>query len=556
VSAPTGRRPALRAGALAGAALAGLIARDLHQRQHAIVRNFPVVGHFRYLLEAVGPELRQYIVTSNDEERPFSRDQRRWVYASSKREINTFGFGTDNEMEEIDSLLVFKQSPFPALPPANGSAGSPPDYRVPAGKVLGAAHGRRGAFRPASLANVSGMSYGSLSPVAVEALNRGAAAAGCLHNTGEGGLAPAHQHGGELIFQIGTGYFGCRDEAGRFSLERLRERVAEAPVRAIEVKLSQGAKPGLGGLLPAAKVTDEIARIRGVPAGRDCASPAFHSAFADVDGLIAFVERIADATGLPVGVKSAVGDLGFWETLAARMAATGGGPDFVTVDGGEGGTGAAPLTFSDHVALPFKVAMSRVYPVFARVGLAEDVVFVGAGRLGFPDAALNALALGCDMINVGREAMLAIGCIQAQRCHTDRCPTGVATQNRWLMRGLDPELKSARAANYVVGLRSELLALARACGARHPALIDAGRIEVVGQRYSSTPFREVFGYEPGWPVVSEARRAELEGLIGAPAPPQPPGPEAGEQAGFPGAGDPTRRHQDIRGLGETASEAG
>ena len=540
---------------MAGAALAGLVARDLRQRQHAILRNFPVVGHFRYLLEAVGPELRQYIVTSNDEERPFSRDQRRWVYASSKREINTFGFGTDNEMEAIDSLVVFQHSPFPALPPAEGQPGAPPDYRVPAGKVLGAARGRRGAFRPSSLVNVSGMSYGSLSPVAVEALNRGAAQASCLQNTGEGGLAPAHQHGGELCFQIGTGYFGCRDEAGRFSLERLQERVAEAPVRAIEIKLSQGAKPGLGGLLPAAKVTEDIARVRGVPMGRDCASPAAHSAFSDVDGLIAFVERVADATGLPVGVKSAVGDLGFWDTLASRMAATGGGPDFVTVDGGEGGTGAAPMTFSDHVALPFKLAISRVYPLFARAGLAEDVVFIGAGRLGFPDAALNALALGCDMINVGREAMLAIGCIQAQRCHTDRCPTGVATHNRWLMRGLDPELKSARVANYIVALRSEMLSLAQACGARHPALIDPGRIEVVGQRYTSAPFREVFGYEPEWPVVSTAR-AQIGALIGGPAPVQPPGPEAGEQAGFPGAGDPARPHQDLRGVGETASEAG
>jgi glutamate synthase domain-containing protein 2 len=550
------RRNVVRAGALAGAGLAGLVVHDLRQRQHAIVRNFPVIGHFRYALESVGPELRQYIVTSNDEERPFSRDQRRWVYASSKREINTFGFGTDNEMEQVSSLVVFKQSPFPALPPADGEPGSAPDYAIVAGKVLGGAHGRRHAFRPRSLVNISGMSYGSLSPVAVEALNRGAALAGCLHNTGEGGLAPAHQQGGELVFQIGTGYFGCRDEAGRFSLERLRERIAEAPVRAIEIKLSQGAKPGLGGLLPAAKVTHEIARIRGVPAGRDCASPAAHTAFADVDGLIEFVERIAEATGLPVGVKSAVGDLGFWETLASRMAATGGGPDFLTVDGGEGGTGAAPLTFSDHVALPFKVAMSRVYPLFAEADLAQDVVFIGAGRLGFPDAALTALALGCDMINVGREAMLAIGCIQAQRCHTGTCPTGVATQSRWLMRGLDPELKSARAANYVVGLRSELLALARACGARHPALIDPGRIEVVAERYASTPFRDVFAYSPEWPVVSAARRREIEGLIGAPAPPLPPGPGAGEQAGFPGAGDPTRRHQDLRGLGERASEAG
>src|SRR5215213_9852583 len=340
----TAGRALARAGVLAGATLAGVAVRDLRQRQHALLRNFPVLGHFRYLLEAVGPELRQYIVTSNDEERPFSRDQRRWVYASAKREINTFGFGTDNEMEAIDSLLVFKQSPFPVPPPAKGEPGAAPDYRLPAGKVIGGFHRRAGAFRPPSLVNISGMSYGSLSPVAVEALNRGAAVAGCLHNTGEGGLAPAHRHGGELVFQIGTGYFGCRDEQGRFSLERLLERVAEAPVRALEIKLSQGAKPGLGGMLPAAKVTAEIAAIRGVPEGRDCVSPPRHTEFGDVDGLIAFVERLAEATGLPVGIKSAVGDLGFWETLAERMSSTGGGPDFVTIDGGEGGTGAAPMT--------------------------------------------------------------------------------------------------------------------------------------------------------------------------------------------------------------------
>jgi glutamate synthase domain-containing protein 2 len=555
MSASNGR-PLLRAGALAGAALGGLVAHDLRQRQHAILRNFPIVGHFRYLLESVGPELRQYIVTSNDEERPFSRDQRRWVYASAKREINTFGFGSDNEMEQIDSLVVFKHSPFPAAAPAEGTPGAPPHYHVPAGKVLGAAHRRARAFRPASLVNVSGMSYGSLSPVAVEALNRGAALAGSLHNTGEGGLAPAHLHGGELIFQIGTGYFGCRDEAGRFSLERLLERVAEAPIRAIEIKLSQGAKPGLGGLLPAPKVTEEIARIRGVPAYRDCASPASHSAFSDVDGLIEFVERLAGATGLPVGVKSAVGDLAFWTELADRMAATGGGPDFLTIDGGEGGTGAAPLTFSDHVALPFKLGMARVYPLFARAGIAEDVVFVGAGRLGFPDAALHALALGCDMVNVGREAMLAIGCIQALRCHTGRCPTGVATQSRWLMHGLDPDLKCARAANYLVALRAELLALSRACGARHPVLVDPDRIEVVSQRYGSAPLSEVFGYEAGWPLLSRERRAEVDALIGEPAPRPAPGPEAGEHAGVPGVGDPSRRHMDMRSAGAGTEEAG
>jgi glutamate synthase domain-containing protein 2 len=545
-----------RAGAVTGAALGGVAAYDLLQRHHAILRNFPLVGHLRFLLESFGPELRQYIVTSNDEERPFSRDQRRWVYASAKRQINTFGFGTDNDLEAEDGLIVLRHSPFPAPAAAEGEPGGRPDYALAAGKVLGAAHGRRRAFRPPSMVNISGMSYGSLSRVAVEALNRGAAAAGCLHNTGEGGLAPAHRHGGELIYQIGTGYFGCRDEAGRFSLERLQETIADVPVRALEIKLSQGAKPGLGGLLPAAKVTREIAGIRGVPAGRDCASPAGHSEFGDVDGLIEFVERLADATGLPVGVKSAVGDLGFWRDLTARMAATGAGPDFVTVDGGEGGTGAAPLAFSDHVALPFKLGFASIYPLFVAAGLAEDIVFIGAGRLGFPDEAIVALALGCDMINVGREAMLSIGCIQAMRCHTDRCPTGVATQSPWLMRGLDPDLKCVRATNYVVSLRGEMLSLGRACGVRHPALIDPDRIEMVNAGFRSLSLRDVFGYEGGWPVMSAERRAEIEGLIGTPAPRPAPGPEAGEQAGFPHAGDPDAEPMEVRSPRDAATGLG
>jgi glutamate synthase domain-containing protein 2 len=496
------RRSRLRT--TAAAALAGVVGYDLLQRRRAILRNFPVVGHFRYALEAFGPELRQYIVTSNNEERPFSRDQRRWIDASSEGRPNVFGFGTDDEMEAVESLLIIKHSPFPEPAPAAGAPGGAPDYRVPAGKVLGGAHRRAGAFRPASVVNLSGMSYGALSPAAVEALNRGAKLAGCLQNTGEGGLAPAHRNGGELVFQIGTGYFGCRDRRGRFSLERLRERVAQAPVRAIEIKLSQGAKPGLGGLLPAVKVTPEIAAIRCVAAGEDCVSPPSHSAFADVDGLIEFVETIARDTGLPVGIKSAVGESGFWETLTERMAATGAGPDFVAIDGGEGGTGAAPLSFADHVALPFKLGFARVYSAFARAGLAEDVVFVGSGRLGFPDSALFAFALGCDLVNVGREAMLAIGCIQAQRCHTGRCPTGVATQSRWLMHGLDPQLKSTRAANYLIAFRAELLALARSCGVPHPALVTPEHIEVVSERYGSASLTDIFGYEPTWPLRSLA----------------------------------------------------
>lgn len=472
--------------------IAVVVLYDLVQRRHAILRNFPVVGHFRYLLEKVGPELRQYIVTSSTEERPFDRDQRSWVYASSKGEPNTFGFGSDREMENTESYLIIKPSPFPLPPAADPTAGQE------GGKVLGGAHGRKQAFRPASWVNISGMSYGALSARAVEALNRGAALAGCLHNTGEGGLAPAHLNGGDLIFQIGTGYYGCRDEQGRFDLQRLLERIDGAPVRALEIKLSQGAKPGLGGHLPAAKVTPEIAAIRGVPVGVDCIAPGYHTAFSGIDGLLEFVETLADATGLPVGIKSAVGDEAFWRQLAARMQQTGTGVDFITIDGGEGGTGAAPLAFTNSVAMPFKLGFARVYRAFAELDMQDDVVFIGSGKLGFPEQTLFAFALGCDMINVGREALLSIGCIQAQRCHTGRCPSGVATQNKWLIRGLDPTLKSVRAANYIAALRTEVDALCRASGVDHPSLVSPDQLEIVSDRFRSTSVREVFGYRPGW----------------------------------------------------------
>jgi glutamate synthase domain-containing protein 2 len=366
--------------------------------------------------------------------------------------------------------------------------------------------------------NVSAMSFGSLSGAAVEALNRGAALAGCLHNTGEGGLSVHHRHGGELVFQIGTAYFGCRDERGRFDLDRLKELVAGAPVRALEIKLSQGAKPGLGGVLPAAKVTEEIAAARGVPVGRDCISPSRHAEFSDVDSLLDWVELLADETGLPVGIKSAVGDMGFWDELTDLMARTGRGVDFVTVDGGEGGTGAAPLIFTDSVSLPFQLGFARVYATFARAGLHEQVTFTGAGKLGLPDNAVVAFALGCDTVNVAREAMLAIGCIQAQKCHTDRCPTGVATQDRWLAHGLDPELKSVRLAGYISTLRRDLFKVAEACGVEHPGLIDTGSVEVLDGRTSSTPLAEVYGYEPGWGLPSAADREEVVRIMTATAP--------------------------------------
>ncbi len=500
---------------LAIAALLVIVAvYDMIQRSHAILHNYPIVGHLRYWMEGLGGPLRQYIVTGNDEERPFSRDQRRWIYASAKKENNYFGFGTDNDLEMSSSYIVVRHSAFPVDAPHAGEPGYDPSYPCPPAKVLGGARKRPKAFRPSSIVNTSAMSFGSLSANAVEAINRGVKLAGAMQNTGEGGISDHHRRGGgDLVWQIGTGYFGCRDEKGNFSLERLLETVASAPVRAIEIKLSQGAKPGLGGVLPKAKVTQEIAKIRLIPLGKDCISPAHHKAFSDVSSLLDFIERVADKTGLPVGIKSAVGDIAFWQDLARSIEETGRSPDFITIDGGEGGTGAAPLVFSDHVALPFKLGFSEVFRVFAERGLDDDIVFIGSGKLGFPETALLAMALGCDMINVAREAMLAIGCIQAQECHTGHCPTGVATQSAWLMRGLDPTSKAARLANYLVTLRKELLALGQACGVAHPALVPLDRIEIVDPGFTKRSAREVFGYRAGWGLPSEAKREEVERLM-------------------------------------------
>jgi glutamate synthase domain-containing protein 2 len=467
---------------------------DLTQRRRAVLRNFPVIGHFRYILEGIGPELRQYIVTGNDDERPFSRNQRRWVYASAKRENNTFGFGTDTAFERNPGYLIIRHAEFPEPEPTVSQG---PEFAVPCAKVLGGPRGRRSGFRPPSIVNVSGMSFGALSGAAVTAINRGVRIAGCLQNTGEGGIAPHHLHGGDLVFQIGTAYFGCNDGRGNFSLERLVEVCAAHPVRAIEIKLSQGAKPGVGGLLPAKKVTPEIAAARGVPAGVACQSPSRHSAFGDVDSLLEFVEVVADATGLPVGIKSAVGESAFWEDLAESMTAGDRGVDFIVVDGGEGGSGAAPLVFADHVALPYVQAQAVVYRAFAIRGIAHRVVFIASGRRGLPETSLLAFGLGADMISVGREAMLSIGCIQAQRCHTGRCPTGVATQSAWLQRGLDPDLKSVRLANYICVLRHEIAALSRTCGAPHPAFVTLDHFAFLDGTVM-TPASERFDLLPGW----------------------------------------------------------
>lgn len=485
-----------------GLVLVGLVVvavHDVTQKRHTIKHNFPVVGHLRYLLERIGPELRQYWVANDKEEMPFNRSERRWIYATAKGENNNFGFGTTEQLYEIGYPII-KHAAFP-FPESKAEFPDGDRSAVPCLKVIGEAHGRRRPYRPQSVINISAMSYGSLGERAVTAMNLGAREARCYQNTGEGGISPYHLNGADLVWQLGTGYFGARDAEGRFSLEMLAQKVEAHPsVRAIEIKLSQGAKPGKGGILPGAKVTEEIARIRGIPVGKDCISPNAHPEFSTVDELIDFVERIADRTGLPVGIKSAVGELEFWERLARRMRERNAGPDFIAIDGGEGGTGAAPLTFADHVALPFKIGFARVYQIFQREGESEKVAWIGAGKLGFPDRAAVAFAMGCDLINVARESMIAIGCIQAQKCHTDHCPVGIATHNAWLQAGIDVENKAQRMARYIQGFRKELLSLAHSAGYQHPAQFTGRDIEICTGPNQFTTLAEVLGYERD-PVV-------------------------------------------------------
>ena len=417
-----------------------------------------------------------------------------------------FGFGTDDQIYNVGYPII-KHAVFPHGEVKYSASKHDKNAEIPCAKVFGEFHNRKKSWRPSSIINISAMSFGALSANAIKALNRGARLANCYHNSGEGGLSPHHKEGGDVIYQIGTGYFGSRDSEGRFSMEKLVQTVDSYDrIRGIEIKLSQGAKPGKGGVLPGKKVSAEIASIRGVTPGQDCLSPNGHTAFNDVQSMVKFIEQIARVTGLPVGIKSAVGHLGFWETLAAEMRRTGNGPDWITIDGGEGGTGAAPLTFADHVSLPFKVGFTRVYKTFLKEKMADRVVWIASGKLGFPDRTIVAFSIGADLVNIAREAMLAIGCIQAQKCHTGHCPAGIATQSDYLQKAVLPGVQSFRFARFCQSLRNEILAVTHACGYEHPSQFTMDDIEMGCGPSSFKTLRENFGYEldrqwrgiPGW----------------------------------------------------------
>jgi len=467
----------------------------LLQKKHTISHNYPILGHLRYLFEKIGPEIRQYFVANNREELPFNRIERGWIYASAKKENNYEGFGTDRDIYAHQHIFI-NNAMMPYKLPENHPNKINPNF-LPCAKVIGAYNKRQKPFRPASIINVSAMSFGSLSAKAIESLNKGVKIASAYHNTGEGGLSPYHSNGSDVVFHFGTGYFGVRTNDGRFSMEKMKQLVIDNPfIKAIEVKLSQGAKPGKGGVLPGAKITKEIANIRGVEVGKDVLSPPNHSAFSNVKELLDFVEDIAKNTGLPVGIKAAIGKLNEWEELADIMLKTGKGPDFITVDGGEGGTGAAPPSFADHVSLPWVYGFSDLYKVFQKRNLTDRIVFIGSGKLGFPAKAAMAFAMGVDCINVAREAMMSIGCIQAQVCHTNRCPSGVATQNKWLQNGINIPLKSVRLAQYFKTFRKELVEITHAAGYEHPCQFTMKDIDVnVDDHNLSEELNKTYNYE-------------------------------------------------------------
>jgi len=441
-----------------------LILYDVFNKKHAIMSNFPLIGRLRYILEKIGPEMRQYIVAGNREETPFNRVWRNYIYASSKGENNLTGFGSDADFSKTGHFFV-KTSVFPMK--------NDNQTTIPSAKTIGTR--RNKPYRPKSVINISAMSYGSLGKRATTANNIGADIANAYHNTGEGGYSPDyHGNGADVVFHIGTGYFGCgyTDDDGhrQFDINKLRFLTQSNPnIKMIELKLSQGAKPGKGGILPASKVTPDIAKIRGIEVGHTVYSPSYHSAFDNTQEMVDMIECIADVTGLPVGIKSAVGKMIFWDDLAKIMLNTNEGPDFITIDGGEGGTGAAPIAFTDNMSLPLKEGFAQVYKTFQKYDVVDKVTWIASGKLGHPTRAVVAFAMGADLINIAREVMMAAGCIQAQECHTGNCPTGITTHKWWLEKGFDVEDKSERVGLFIKTLVKDILEVTNASGYKHPS---------------------------------------------------------------------------------------
>ncbi len=475
-------------GTVLGFALIGwlivAIVHDVTQKKHTVLRNYPVIGRLRFFFEDLGQYFRQYFFSSDRSEMPFNRATRSFVYRLAKGEGSIIGFGSTNDLREPGSI-IFVNHAFPVLE----------EERLPTPPlVIGAGYCKH-PFEAHSIVNISGMSFGAISAPAVRSLSRGAMQAGCFMDTGEGGLSPHHIEGGcDIIMQMGTAKYGMRDHDGNFSPERVKE-IAQY-VKAFEIKLSQGAKPGKGGVLPGAKVTEEISRIRGIPAGMDSISPNRHNDIANIDQLLDKVAYIRDLTGRPVGVKTAIGGWEFINQLCDTVQRRGQeyAPDFLAIDGGEGGSGAAPQTLFDHMALPIGEALPRVVDSLLQSDLKGRIRVIAAGKLVTSAQAAWALCVGADFVNTARGFMFALGCIQALRCHQNTCPTGVTTHNKRLQRGLVVEEKYLRVANYALNMNKEIDMIAHSCGCRHARELKREHVRIVQTANQSIALNMLYPY--------------------------------------------------------------
>ncbi len=457
---------------------------DVTQKKHTVLRNYPVIGRLRYFFERQGEYFRQYFFMGDREEMPFNRATRGWVYRECKDEGGMIGFGSTYDLRE-PGAIIFVNAPFPVLES---------DQQCSLPLTIGTGYCEQ-PFRARSIVNVSGMSFGAISEPAVRALSRGAAEAGCWMDTGEGGLSPYHLEGGcDVIMQIGTAKYGIRTDTGEFSPQKAKE-LAKV-VAAFEIKLSQGAKPGKGGVLPAAKVTEEIARIRGIPVGVNSISPNRHTDIANMTELLDQVAYVRNLTGRPVGIKTAIGGWEFINDLCEQVLRRGleYAPDFIVIDGGEGGSGAAPQTLADHVSLPIAEALPRVVDALLEADLKNRVRVVASGKLVTSAKAAWALCAGADFVNTARGFMFALGCIQALRCHQNTCPTGVTTHNRRLQRGLVVEEKYLRVANYCRNMNKELDMIAHSCGLHHARELRREHVRIVQSADQSIALNMLYPY--------------------------------------------------------------
>ena len=453
---------------------------DAFQTKHAILRNFPILGHLRYIFESIAPEIQQYFIERRIDGTPLSRNQRSLIYQRAKGVKDTHPFGTEFNLTEPGfEFLAHSMFPKKHVEAPRITIGGP-DCKQP---------------YPAALLNISAMSFGSLSWRAIKALNLGAKGGNFYHNTGEGSISKFHQSGGDLVWQIGTGYFGCRSKDGKFDPEKFKEKSAIPEVKMIEIKISQGAKPGHGGILPADKNTPEIAAIRGVKAHTTIFSPPGHSAFSDMKGLLGFVKQLRDLSGgKPVGFKICVGRKDEFIELCDAMVSTGIKPDFITVDGAEGGTGAAPPEFADHMGIPLERGLVFVVDTLFMKGLREDIKIICSGKVISGASMVRYLALGADICNSARAMMLAIGCIQAQRCNNNTCPTGVATQDKELIAGLNVKDKAKRVTQYQKNTVHSAMEIVGAIGLDHPDDLRRHHVIKNVDSISSKLFSEIYPY--------------------------------------------------------------